>query len=168
MTSVTSGGALIGALFAGIPADRYGRKLGIYIGCFLFLAGTVIQASAFSVPQMTVGRFVVGVGVGSAAMIVVSMLFITISQKVLKRSFDIAPLHRRTCTGKVPRANDCIQQHVRDPRSTRLLWPWSRLHRGHTWMAILGCSWRHSSHCSFVSAPILPRNTPPTNLPFQN
>lgn len=71
VTSVTSGGALIGALFAGIPADRYGRKLGIYIGCILFLTGTILQSAAFSVPQMAVGRFIVGVGVGSASMIVV-------------------------------------------------------------------------------------------------
>ncbi len=73
VTSVTSGGALIGALFAGIPADRYGRKLGIYIGCVLFLVGTILQAAAFNVPQMSAGRFIVGVGVGSASMIVVSM-----------------------------------------------------------------------------------------------
>lgn len=70
ITSLTSGGALIGALIAGLPADKYGRKLGIYIGCLLFLVGSIIQASAFSVPQIAVGRFVVGLGVGSAAMIV--------------------------------------------------------------------------------------------------
>ncbi|OLN89792.1 Myo-inositol transporter 1-like protein 3 [Colletotrichum chlorophyti] len=70
ITSITSGGALIGALIAGLPADRYGRKLGIYIGCTLFLVGTIIQAAAFTVAQMTVGRFVVGLGVGSAAMII--------------------------------------------------------------------------------------------------
>ncbi|KAL0766359.1 hypothetical protein CaCOL14_010804 [Colletotrichum acutatum] len=72
ITSITSGGALIGAVIAGLPADKYGRKLGIYIGCALFLIGTIIQAAAFSVAQMTVGRFVVGLGVGSAAMIIVS------------------------------------------------------------------------------------------------
>ncbi|GKT66787.1 myo-inositol transporter [Colletotrichum tofieldiae] len=70
VTSITSGGALLGALIAGLPADRYGRKLGIYIGCLLFLIGTIIQAAAFSVAQMTVGRFIVGLGVGSAAMII--------------------------------------------------------------------------------------------------
>lgn len=71
ITSITSGGALLGALIAGLPADRYGRKLGIYLGCLLFLIGTIIQAAAFSVAQMTVGRLVVGLGVGSAAMIIV-------------------------------------------------------------------------------------------------
>lgn len=71
ITSITSGGALIGALVAGLPADKYGRKLGIYIGCALFLVGSIVQSAAFHVTQMAVGRFVVGLGVGSAAMIVV-------------------------------------------------------------------------------------------------
>lgn len=72
VTSLTSGGALVGAVMAGLPADKFGRKFGIYIGCALFLAGSVIQAAAFGVAQMAVGRFVVGLGVGSAAMIIVS------------------------------------------------------------------------------------------------
>ncbi|KAI0424283.1 myo-inositol transporter [Xylaria sp. FL1042] len=70
ITAITSGGALIGALIAGLPADKFGRKFGIYTGCALFLLGSIIQAASFSVPQMTVGRFVVGLGVGSASMIV--------------------------------------------------------------------------------------------------
>lgn len=70
ITSITSGGALIGAIFAGLTADRYGRKLSIYCGCLVFVIGAVLQASAFSIAQMTVGRFVIGLGVGSAAMIV--------------------------------------------------------------------------------------------------
>lgn len=70
VTSITSGGAFIGALWAGLFADRYGRKLPIYIGCILFIIGAVIQASSYSIAQMTVGRLIVGFGVGSAAMIV--------------------------------------------------------------------------------------------------
>ncbi|KAJ5084241.1 myo-inositol transporter [Penicillium alfredii] len=61
---------LIGAVLAGLSSDKYGRKLGIYLGCVLFVVGAVVQAAAFSLAQMTVGRFVVGLGVGSAAMIV--------------------------------------------------------------------------------------------------
>ncbi|KAL1632865.1 hypothetical protein SLS58_011312 [Diplodia intermedia] len=64
ITSLTSGGALIGA----IAAD--GRKFGIYLGCLLFIAGSIIQAAAFSLEQMSAGRFIVGLGVGSAAMII--------------------------------------------------------------------------------------------------
>lgn len=47
-----------------------GRKFGIYLGCLLFIAGSVIQAAAFDVAQMSAGRFIVGLGVGSAAMII--------------------------------------------------------------------------------------------------
>lgn len=47
-----------------------GRKLAIYIGCALFTVGAVLQAASYSIAQMTVGRFVVGLGVGSAAMVV--------------------------------------------------------------------------------------------------
>lgn len=70
ITSITSGGALIGAVIAGMNSDKYGRKLGLYLGCFLFVIGAIIQAVAYSLAQMTVGRFIVGLGVGSAAMII--------------------------------------------------------------------------------------------------
>ncbi|GIJ98897.1 myo-inositol transporter [Aspergillus viridinutans] len=70
VTSITSGGALIGAVLAGLTSDKYGRKLGIYVGCALFVVDTVIQAAAYSIAQMTVGRLVVGFGVGNAAMII--------------------------------------------------------------------------------------------------
>lgn len=32
ITSITSGGAFIGAIFAGATADRFGRKIAIYVG----------------------------------------------------------------------------------------------------------------------------------------
>ena len=70
ITSITSGGAFFGAIIAGMTADRFGRKGAIYVGCILFIIGAILQATAYSLAQMTVGRLVVGFGVGSAAMIV--------------------------------------------------------------------------------------------------
>jgi SP family myo-inositol transporter-like MFS transporter 13 len=69
ITSLCSGGAFFGAIVAGIYADKFGRKTGIYIGCLLFTIGAVIQAASYTFAQMCVGRFIVGLGVGSAAMI---------------------------------------------------------------------------------------------------
>ncbi|KAL2849581.1 general substrate transporter [Aspergillus pseudoustus] len=70
ITSLCSGGAFFGAIFAGNTADRFGRKPAIYLGCALFVIGAVLQGAAYSLTQMCVGRVVVGFGVGSAAMIV--------------------------------------------------------------------------------------------------
>lgn len=70
VTSLTSGGALVGAVGAGLTADRFGRRWPIWAACLLFLVGTVLQTAAFSVAQFALGRFIVGLGVGSAAMIV--------------------------------------------------------------------------------------------------
>lgn len=68
ITSLCSGGAFFGAIIAGLTADKYGRKAGIYVGCALFTIGAILQATAYSFAQMCVGRLVVGLGVGSAAM----------------------------------------------------------------------------------------------------
>lgn len=74
ITSITSGGAFFGAIAAGMTADRFGRKGAIYMGCALFIVGAVLQAASYSLAQMTVGRLIVGLGVGSAAMIVLYTL----------------------------------------------------------------------------------------------
>ncbi|KAL2441233.1 Myo-inositol transporter 1 [Exophiala dermatitidis] len=70
ITSLCSGGAFIGAIIAGLTADQFGRKIAIYVGCALFTIGAILQAAAYSIAQMSVGRLVVGFGVGSAAMVV--------------------------------------------------------------------------------------------------
>jgi SP family myo-inositol transporter-like MFS transporter 13 len=57
-------------VIAGCIADKYGRKLPIFLACFVFVIGTVLQTVAYHLPQFAVGRFVVGLGVGSAAMVV--------------------------------------------------------------------------------------------------
>ena len=91
MTSLTSGGALVGAVGAGLTADRFGRKMPIWAACVVFVVGTVLQTAAYSVAQFAVGRFVVGLGVGSAAMVV--PLYIGELAPAKYRKLDLLPQH---------------------------------------------------------------------------
>ncbi|KAK1635828.1 hypothetical protein BDP81DRAFT_482035 [Colletotrichum phormii] len=70
ITAITAAGALIGAVIAGITADKYGRKPDIWFASVVFTIGALLQATSFTIAQMTVGRLVIGFGVGSATMIV--------------------------------------------------------------------------------------------------
>ncbi|KAL4790305.1 general substrate transporter [Aspergillus venezuelensis] len=70
ITSLCSGGSFVGAIIAGLTADKYGRKPAIYVGCLLFTIGAVLQGASYSIAQMSVGRLIVGFGVGSASMVV--------------------------------------------------------------------------------------------------
>lgn len=64
MTALLELGAFLGALQAGYIADRYSRKVSIAVGSVWFIVGSVLQASAFAFPQLVVGRFIGGVGIG--------------------------------------------------------------------------------------------------------
>jgi SP family myo-inositol transporter-like MFS transporter 13 len=64
-------------------ADKYGRKMMIAFGCVLFTIGAIIQALSWTVAQMSVGRFVIGIGVGGASMVV--PVYIA----------EVAPAHKR-------------------------------------------------------------------------
>ena len=70
ITALCAAGALVGAILAGITSDKYGRKPAIWFSSVLFTIGAIVQATAFEIIQMCVGRFCIGLGVGSASMIV--------------------------------------------------------------------------------------------------
>ncbi|KAI5837009.1 general substrate transporter [Morchella snyderi] len=70
ITSSTSLGALVGGLFAGLLADRIGRRGVIWVADVLFILGALWQALAGSVGSMVIGRAVVGLGVGVGSLIV--------------------------------------------------------------------------------------------------
>ncbi|KAJ9299664.1 hypothetical protein DTO271G3_2548 [Paecilomyces variotii] len=70
ITSLSSGGAFVGAIIACLTADRYGRKVAIYIDCSLFTIGAILQAASYTITQLYVGCLVIVLGLGSAATIV--------------------------------------------------------------------------------------------------
>lgn len=56
----------MGALGQAFTSDRFGRRGSILIWSAIFTVGTVIQtATTFSIVQITIGRFIAGLGVGA-------------------------------------------------------------------------------------------------------
>jgi MFS transporter, SP family, solute carrier family 2 (myo-inositol transporter), member 13 len=74
-TAATTIGSIFGAAILGLFADKWGRKPCLLISDLFFTAGAIIIASSFSLAQLIVGRLVLGVGVGGAA--VICPLYIT-------------------------------------------------------------------------------------------
>ena len=62
-------GAFIGALIAGPTSDFIGRKPVIIFGDILFTIGALMMAFAVDLVRLMIGRFVVGLGIGIASMI---------------------------------------------------------------------------------------------------
>ncbi|KAF9890846.1 hypothetical protein FE257_005417 [Aspergillus nanangensis] len=57
-------GCFFGALITLFAGERLGRRRCIMAGCVILSIGAALQASAFSIPHMIVGRIVAGVGNG--------------------------------------------------------------------------------------------------------
>ncbi|KAH9885375.1 general substrate transporter [Cubamyces lactineus] len=71
ITSLLSAGTFVGALAQAFTSDRFGRRGSILIWSAVFTAGTAIQtATVRSLVQITIGRFIAGLGVGAMSAIV--------------------------------------------------------------------------------------------------
>ena len=63
-------GSFIASLMAGPMQDKLGRKPTIMLADILFTVGAVVMATAQTIPILMLGRFVVGLGVGIASLVV--------------------------------------------------------------------------------------------------
>lgn len=70
VTSIALAGAAFGAMLAGPAADRYGRRIALLGTAFLFIAGAVSSSLADTLWLLLSSRFVVGIGIGAASMLV--------------------------------------------------------------------------------------------------
>ncbi|KAK7451798.1 hypothetical protein VKT23_012476 [Stygiomarasmius scandens] len=71
ITSLLSAGTFVGALGQAFTSDRFGRRGTILIWAAIFTVGTAIQTGTeTSLAQITIGRFIAGLGVGAMSAIV--------------------------------------------------------------------------------------------------
>ncbi|KAF5371643.1 hypothetical protein D9758_003573 [Tetrapyrgos nigripes] len=71
ITSLLSAGTFVGALGQAFTSDRFGRRGTILIWAAIFTIGTAIQTGTVdSIVQLTIGRFIAGLGVGAMSAIV--------------------------------------------------------------------------------------------------
>jgi MFS family permease len=71
IASTLQAGCFAGCFLAAWAADRWGRKIALQISGLITIVGCIIQAAANgSLAAMYIGRFVAGVGVGGASMVV--------------------------------------------------------------------------------------------------
>ncbi|PGH21365.1 hypothetical protein AJ80_03282 [Polytolypa hystricis UAMH7299] len=68
INSTFSGGAVFGSLMGGFTMDKLGRKMTIQIGAFIALIGSIMQAAAYNLPMILVGRILAGWAVGLLSM----------------------------------------------------------------------------------------------------
>ncbi|HTX38054.1 MAG TPA: sugar porter family MFS transporter [Bryobacteraceae bacterium] len=62
-------GTILGALFGGIPGDRYGRRASLRITGILYLLSALGCAFAFDWSSLVVARFVGGLGIGASSVL---------------------------------------------------------------------------------------------------
>ncbi|KAK3680099.1 hypothetical protein LTR78_000476 [Recurvomyces mirabilis] len=64
IVAILSCGTFFGALLSGALADWFGRRTMIIVGCFIFIAGVIVQTTTISISALVVGRLIAGLGVG--------------------------------------------------------------------------------------------------------
>jgi SP family myo-inositol transporter-like MFS transporter 13 len=68
--SIAVAGAAFGSIIGGYGSDRIGRKRTILAADVLFIIGSLLMGIAQTILHIILGRFIVGLGIGVAAMAV--------------------------------------------------------------------------------------------------
>ncbi|KAI9926071.1 hypothetical protein MW887_004532 [Aspergillus wentii] len=71
IVSLLQAGCFFGSLAAAPAGDRFGRRCALALGTLAFTAGSIMQAASMgNTSVMFIGRFIGGLGVGSASMLI--------------------------------------------------------------------------------------------------
>ncbi|MCW8307228.1 sugar porter family MFS transporter [Acidiphilium sp. PA] len=69
VVAIALAAAAVGAAFAGVLSDRFGRRIVLLITAVIFVTGALVSAVAWSVPILLTGRVLVGGAIGVASMV---------------------------------------------------------------------------------------------------
>ena len=101
-------GTFIGALFAGVPGDRYGSRDALKVVGFMYVVSALGCAFCWNLESFYVFRFIGGLAIGASS--VLAPVYIS----------EIAPAERRgSAHGSVP-----VQHRVRHPAGVRRAMRW--------------------------------------------
>lgn len=64
IVSAYTGGAIIGSLAVSLVADRFGRRMAIFVGSIFAALGGALQGGANNIASMVIGRLVAGFAIG--------------------------------------------------------------------------------------------------------
>jgi MFS family permease len=82
---------MVGAPFAAVLSDRFGRKKGMFVGGIVIIVGMIIISTSHALAQFVIGRFILGLGI--AVMTVAAPAY----------AIEIAPPHwRGRAAGETP------------------------------------------------------------------
>ncbi|KAJ9137163.1 General substrate transporter [Pleurostoma richardsiae] len=68
INSTFNGGAVFGALFGGVIMDKYGRRRTIGVGAVICTVGAILQAAAYHLAMVLIGRIIAGFSIGLLSM----------------------------------------------------------------------------------------------------
>jgi SP family galactose:H+ symporter-like MFS transporter len=69
VVAIALAAAAVGAAFAGVLSDRFGRRIVLLVTAVIFVGGALVSAIAWSVPILLIGRILVGGAIGIASMV---------------------------------------------------------------------------------------------------
>lgn len=62
--------ALVASLAASTVTRKHGRTISMFLGGLVFLAGALINAFAYNIAMLIIGRILLGIGVGFATQVI--------------------------------------------------------------------------------------------------
>ena len=75
------GGIFVGSVLLGSFGDRFGRKAGLILAVFAYSIPALLTASAHSVAELSLYRFLAGIGIGGAVPNTIALLTETAPKK---------------------------------------------------------------------------------------